>query len=106
MTLQIPFQTGIETLLRKKILHDSPTINNNLNSSPPDLSKGYSVIDKAYFYREPDESIRRTLYLAHRNDYVLHPTAEQNGFVYIIYVNKNGETTKGWINKKDLQPVQ
>ncbi len=32
--------------------------------------------------------------------------AEQNGFVYIIYVNKNGETTKGWINKKDLQPVQ
>jgi type I restriction enzyme M protein len=88
-----------------KILSDSPTINRNLSSSPPDLSKGYSVIDKAYFYRGPNVDTRRTLYLLHRNDYVLHPTAEQNGFVYIVYVNKSGETTKGWINKKDLQPV-
>jgi hypothetical protein len=77
-----------------KRLHDSLVINNKINSVPTDLLKGYFVIDKAYFYREPDESTRRTLYLVHRNDYVLHPTAEQNGFVYIVYINKNGETTK------------
>jgi type I restriction-modification system DNA methylase subunit len=88
-----------------KELGDSSIRSGSLNSTPAD-SKGYSVISKAYFYSEPDERKRRSLYLLHRNDYVLPSTVEQNGFVYIVYVNKNGETTKGWINKKDLQPIQ
>jgi type I restriction enzyme M protein len=68
--------------------------------------KGYTVIDKAYFYSEPDITKRKNLYLGQRKDYVLRPTEEENGFVYVVYVNRNGETTRGWINKKDLQPVQ
>ncbi len=68
--------------------------------------KGYMVIDKAYFYSEPDITKRKNLYLGQRKDYVLRPTEEENGFVYVVYVNRNGETTRGWINKKDLQPVQ
>jgi type I restriction enzyme M protein len=69
-------------------------------------SKRYSVIAKAYFYSEPDETKQRSLFLQARKDLILTPTNEKNGFVYVVYINKKGEATKGWLNKKDLQPVE
>ncbi len=77
----------------------------NLNA-PLVVSKGYTVITKAFFYSEPDISKQKSLYLQPRKDIILNATAEQNGFVYIVYINKKGQATKGWLNKKDLQPVE
>ncbi|MEO8765607.1 MAG: N-6 DNA methylase [Ginsengibacter sp.] len=82
--------------------------NNKLNISqdPPVFSTAYTVISKAYFYSAPDTAKRRSLFLDARKDLVLTSTNEQNGFEYVVYVNKKGQTTKGWLNKKDLQPVE
>jgi eukaryotic-like serine/threonine-protein kinase len=33
---------------------------------------------------------------------VLHPLKEENDFVYVVYTNDEGQTTKGWLRKKDL----
>lgn len=90
----------------KKTLIEAPIKNNRPGLSQTNLSKGYSVIDTAYFYKTPDATDRKSLYLVHRDKYVLHPTREQNGYVYIIYINKKGKSTRGWIKKEDLQPVQ
>jgi type I restriction enzyme M protein len=71
-----------------------------------DSSQGYTVINKTWFYSEPDSGKRKTLFLQPRQDLVLIPTAEENGFVYVVYVNKKGQSTRGWLDKKDLEPVE
>ena len=71
-----------------------------------DSAQGYTVINKAWFHYEPDSTKRKTLFLQPREDLVLIPTAEENGFVYVVYVNKKGQSTHGWIDKKDLEPVE
>ena len=38
--------------------------------------------------------------------FIVRSAKDQNGFVYVIYINKKGQTTRGWLNKKDLQPVE
>ncbi|MFN2440409.1 MAG: serine/threonine-protein kinase [Chitinophagaceae bacterium] len=60
---------------------------------------------KAYFHNEPDESTRRKAFIIHWNNAVVEALDEQNGFIYIIYTNQLGQTSKGWLNKKDLVPV-
>ena len=69
-------------------------------------STQYTVISKAFFYSQPDLTTQQTLFLQARPDLTLTPKNEKNGFVYVIYVNKKGESTTGWLNKKDLQPVE
>lgn len=71
-----------------------------------DSSQGYTVINKAWFHSAPDSSKRKSLFLQPRPDLVLIPTAEENGFVYVVYVNKKGQPTRGWLDKKDLEPVE
>jgi len=68
-------------------------------------SKRYTVVNKTYFHSAPDSSKRKGFYLQPRQDLVLVPTEEENGFVYVVYVNKKGESTHGWLAKKDLEPV-
>ncbi len=66
----------------------------------------YKVIaPKAYFHNAPDETTRRKGYLNIWNDKTLTALSEENGFIYIIYTNEAGQTSKGWIRKKDLQEV-
>ncbi len=65
----------------------------------------YTVISRAYFYRSPEENTRKNIYLNNWINTTLIPTDEKNGFVYVVYTNKKGETTSGWLNKKDLAPA-
>jgi hypothetical protein len=69
-------------------------------------SHGYTVINKTWFYRTPDTTNQKNLFLEPRPNLVVNATNEENGFVYVIYINKKGESTRGWLNKKDLEPVQ
>lgn len=66
----------------------------------------YTVIQKAYFHNQPDISTRRKGYIIHWNNAVLNPLDEKNGFIYIVFTNHQGQTSKGWLNKKDLRPVR
>ena len=78
------------------------------NSTVPraDSSDKYTVIDKAWFHYEPDSGKRKSVFLQARKDLVLTPTAEENGFVYVVYINNKGQSTHGWLDKKDLEPVE
>ena len=79
--------------------HDSiPSAQQN---SGKDLGS-YKVKSKAYFHNEPDESTRRDAFIVHWNNAVLHPLKEQGDFVYIVFTNHLGQTSKGWLRKQDL----
>lgn len=68
-------------------------------------SKRYTVVNKTWFHSRPDPGKRKTFYLQPNEDLVLVPTQEENGFVYVVYINKKGQSTHGWLAKKDLEPV-
>jgi len=73
---------------------------------PGDILK-YTVISKAWFYRTPDTASKeKEFFLEPREGQILNGTLEENGFVYVIYVNTKGQSTRGWLNKKDLQVVE
>ncbi|MEO6905810.1 MAG: N-6 DNA methylase [Ginsengibacter sp.] len=90
----------------KVVKEMSPAANSPVNKSASDSSQQYTVIDKAWFYYAPDSGKRKTFYLQPRHDLVIVPTAEENGFVYVVYVNKNGQSTRGWLDKKNLKAVE
>ncbi len=66
----------------------------------------YKVLtSRAFFHNEPDEASRRTAYMVPSND-VVTGLDERNGFIYIEFTNNKGQTSKGWIKRNDLVPLQ
>ena len=71
-------------------------------------SKGlglYTVDLKAFFHNEPDESTRRAAFINKWNNAILAALDERNGFIYVVYTNAEGQTSRGWLNKKDLTRI-
>lgn len=62
----------------------------------------YKVKSRAYFHDEADENTRRNAFIVHWNNAVLKPLDEQQGFIYVVFTNHLGQTSKGWLNKNDL----
>ena len=60
---------------------------------------------QVYFYNKPDERTRRNAFINRWNKAVLKPLDEENGFVYIVYTNQWGQTSRGWMLKKFLKPL-
>ncbi len=80
--------------------------NNTTPVTTTDAALGqYKVISKAYFHDEPDESTRRKAFIIHWNNAVLTPQDEKNGFVYIVFTNHLGQTSRGWLRKRDLRSI-
>ena len=66
----------------------------------------YKVASKAYLYNSPDEGTRRNAFINANSSYAsLIPKGEKNGFIYVVFSNNKGQTTMGWLHKKDLRPV-
>ena len=67
----------------------------------------YRVKTKAFFYNNPDEGARRNIFLLpYEGSYgMITPLDDKNGFIYIVFTNHVGRTSKGWIRKSDLEPV-
>ena len=77
------------------------------NEEPKSSGIGkYKVVNKAYFHNEPDESTRREAFIIHWNNAVLQPTKEENGFVYVVFTNHLGQTSRGWLKKSELSEVK
>ncbi len=76
------------------------------NTNPKTDTKKYTVVNKAWFYYEPDSNKIKPVYLMPRKNLVVTSRKEENGFVYIVYINSKGESTHGWLAKKDLHPVE
>ena len=67
----------------------------------------YKIISKAYFHNEPDEATRRDAFVVHWNNSYARLKAhdEKNGFIYVVFHNHLNQTSKGWLRKKDLEPI-
>ena len=63
----------------------------------------YMVTAKAYFYNTPDESSRRNAFVVPSNNAILNALDEQNDFILVEFRNQLGQSSKGWLRKKDLQ---
>jgi serine/threonine-protein kinase len=72
---------------------------------PLKTSQQYVVTSKAYFYTTPDESTRRNAFVVPSNNAILKALDEQNNFIYVVFNNQHGQSSKGWLRKKDLQPL-
>ena len=70
------------------------------------LAVQYMVVDTAFFHNQPNPRTSRKSYLDPLNKNVLTPMQDRNGFIYIVYTNHFGRTSKGWINKKNLRPIR
>lgn len=62
----------------------------------------YKVRSRAYFHNAPDETTRRNAFIVHWNNAVLHPLKEEGEFIYIVFTNHLGQTSRGWLRKQDL----
>ena len=71
----------------------------------PKAAPQYMVISKAYFYNTPDESTRRNAFVVPSNNAIINALDEQNNFIYVVFTNQLGQSSKGWLRKKDLQPL-
>jgi hypothetical protein len=67
----------------------------------------YRVKTKTFFYNNPDETSKRSTYLLpYKDSYgVINALDDKNSFIYIVYVNHAGRTSKGWIRKTDLEQI-
>ena len=75
-------------------------------ATPGANAKRYTLASKyAYFHNEPDQSTRRAANINIWNNARLTPLAERNGFVYVVYVNEQGQTSRGWLLKENLKPI-
>jgi serine/threonine-protein kinase len=67
----------------------------------------YEVKSVAHFYNEPNERARRKEVIEYWNhsNASIKPITQKNDFIYIEFTYPSGETTKGWLRKKDLKKV-
>lgn len=70
--------------------------------------KDYYTVAKgvAHFHNQPDPGTPREAFINHWNKAILKPIKDQNGFIYVVYTNHWGQTSRGWLAKKDLQPLK
>ena len=83
---------------------------NNKNKPPSDKSTAtvikYKVaVDKAYFFNSAQDSTKRKAYMVPTDNASLLPEKEENGFIYVVFTNQFGQTSKGWLKKSDLKLV-
>lgn len=66
----------------------------------------YRVLaSKAYFYNEPDLSTRRNAFMIPSSE-IVKAFDDRNGFIYTEFTNSKGQTSKGWLLKKDLLTLE
>ncbi|CAA9490859.1 MAG: hypothetical protein AVDCRST_MAG96-1505 [uncultured Segetibacter sp.] len=89
---------------KENIRKDTPQVKEQAPPQVPSKSpRQYMVTEKAYFYNTPDESTRRNAFVVPANNAILNALDEQNDFILVQFRNQLGQSSKGWLRKKDLQ---
>ncbi len=110
IAIETPINEDIEKAPKKgdavkqRVTGDDTTVNSD-NQDTDKRNVKYKVINRAYFHNEPDESTKRDAFIVHWNNATLKPLSEKNGFIYVVFTNHLGQTSKGWLQKKDLKRV-
>ncbi len=84
---------------------DSQQVKQEPTKTPAVIRRQYMVTAKAYFYNTPDESTRRNAFVVPSNNAILNALEEQNDFILVEFRNQLGQSSKGWLRKKDLQSL-
>jgi len=80
---------------------DDPVQVNSGTSS--DVGKVFTLFTTyAYLHSRPDEASKRAENINQWNNARLKAIDDQNGFIYVVYTNDKGQTSRGWLKKKDL----
>jgi hypothetical protein len=66
----------------------------------------YRVTSKANFYNQPDENTLRSTFISPSYDKVVDAYEDKNGFIFVVYTNDLGYTSRGWLSKQDLTIVE
>ncbi|WEK21703.1 MAG: serine/threonine-protein kinase [Candidatus Pedobacter colombiensis] len=59
-----------------------------------------------YFYEAANGNSPKNGVLGLWNNAKFNVIEEDNGFIYVTHTNKDGQVTKGWLNKNDLKEVK
>lgn len=75
---------------------------------PAIVKTQYKVLSKAYFYSQPNLKSRKANYIDNWKKFYppLNALDKKNGFIYVVFTNDDGQTSEGWLRKKDVQPVK
>jgi hypothetical protein len=65
----------------------------------------YKVTSKANFYNAPDENSMRSTFINPGGNKIVGAIEEKDDFIFVVYTNDIGYTSKGWLSKKDLSKV-
>ncbi|OPB84424.1 SH3 domain-containing protein [Elizabethkingia ursingii] len=91
------------------INQDNRSVKNTRDNYPVDhmdtaASPSYTVIEpRAYFYKNPNRTSRKNSYLLYGAK--IQVIEETNNYVYTIFTNTEGVTSKGWVLKSQLSPL-
>jgi len=88
--------------------NDGQSTDNQPQDDPEKTTKSigrYKVVSKAFFHDEANEETKRDAFIVHWNNAVLKAQDEKDGFVYVVFTNHLGQTSKGWLRKKDLTRI-
>jgi serine/threonine-protein kinase len=100
-------QTTSEQQNEQQTSGDEGNSQSGQQDDPPLRTGAHYVVtsSKAYFHNQPDADTRRDAYLT-PSDEVMTAIDEQGDYVYIVFTNNQGQTSKGWVLKSDLRPAQ
>ncbi|MDB5193284.1 MAG: hypothetical protein JWQ96_2847 [Segetibacter sp.] len=75
-------------------------------ATPTKSEANYKVVAKAYFFNEPNEESRRSAYIVPDNAPIVKALDEKGEFVYVVFTDRAGVSTQGWLRKKDLSKLE
>lgn len=66
----------------------------------------YAVLKTAYFHNAPDHRTRRKGFITHWNNAVLTSLDDKEGYIYVVFTNHLGQTSRGWLSKNELKKLE
>jgi serine/threonine protein kinase len=84
----------------------TPNLPADESNKSSDAGKTFALFASyAYFHDRPDAESVRKANINRWNNARLKALDDQNGYIYVVYKNDQGEVSKGWLDKKDLIKV-
>jgi serine/threonine protein kinase len=84
----------------------TPVVPVDESNKGSDVGKIFSLFATyAYFHDRPDAESVRKANINRWNNARLTALDDQNGYIYVVYKNEQGQVSKGWLDKKDLIKV-
>jgi hypothetical protein len=80
---------------------------NNIETKAIEKNSGYYTTNAdnsnyIYFYKEANSNTRKTAHFVSRETVYIEKV--ENDFGYVEYTNERGQTSKGWLRMKELEP--